>query len=45
MDGKKVKRTIAISKLGGFSQNVIGKKKEFTLHVPDEYDYRFNYDK
>lgn len=45
LDGKKVKRVIPIKLLGGFSKNVIGKKKEFTLHVPDQYDYRFNYDK
>jgi hypothetical protein len=27
--------------LGGLSRNVRGKKQEFTLHVKDEYDYRF----
>ena len=45
LDGKKVKRTIAINKLGGFCVNVLGKKKEFSLYVPEEYDYRFVYDK
>jgi hypothetical protein len=40
----KVKREISIDKLGGISRNSQGKKPEFTLHVPSEYDYRFWHD-
>ena len=37
-----VKRGFTIAKLRGLSYNVTDKKdKEFTLHVKDEYDYRF----
>ena len=42
---KKVQRTFHIAKLSGFSKNTMGKKKEFTLHLSDEYDYRFIYEK
>jgi hypothetical protein len=37
----KIKRFILIHKIGGLSKNTISKGKEFTIHVPSEYDYRF----
>ena len=37
----KVKRAIAITKLGGISKSVVGNRNEFTFHVPSEYDDRF----
>ena len=39
---KKSQRDIDLSKIGGISRNVLGKTLEFTVHVPSEYDYRFN---
>lgn len=43
--GKKVQREIAIKNIGGISRNVVGKVMEFTVHVPSEYDYRYNSEK
>ena len=43
--GKKVQREIAIKNIGGISRNVVGKTAEFTVHVPSEYDYRYNTEK
>ena len=37
-----VKRQIELSALGGISRNTLGAKNEFTIHVPSEYDYRFD---
>jgi len=37
----KVKRSITINSLSGITKNLQGSKKEFTLHVNTEYDYRF----
>lgn len=42
---KKVQRFIDLDKIGGISRNVLGKALEFTIHVPSEYDYRFNTEK
>ena len=42
MKDKKVQRDIDLDKVGGISRNVLGKTMEFTVHVPSEYDYRFN---
>ena len=41
----KVKRQIDLLKLCGVSKNTVGKRSEFTVHVNDEYDYRFLTDK
>jgi hypothetical protein len=30
-----------IKSLDGVSKNIQGKKSEFTIHIPSEYDYRF----
>ena len=37
----KMMRSIYISKLGGISKTTLPGSKEFTIHVPTEYDYRF----
>lgn len=37
---KTLKRKIPVSKIGGLTVSKIG--KEFVLHVPDEYDYRYS---
>lgn len=43
---KKVKRRIFIKDLDGISKTTFAKaKNEFTVHVPREYDYRFESDK
>lgn len=39
--GSKSKRAIKISSLMGLSKTLLGAKNEFTIHVRDEYDYRF----
>lgn len=46
-DGSKQKRAIPIDLIGGISRNMQGTKKreEFTIHVPSQYDYRFNSEK
>jgi hypothetical protein len=41
----KVKRSIRINDLSGITKNLNGSKKEFTLHVNKEYDYRFQSEK
>jgi phosphodiesterase/alkaline phosphatase D-like protein len=41
----KIKRSIPISSLLGITKNLHGTKREFTLHVNSEYDYRFQSDK
>ncbi len=41
----KLKRAIQINSLSGLTKNLQGSKKEFTLHVNSEYDYRFQSDK
>lgn len=41
----KAKRIIQLKKLSGLSINLLGKKPEFTLHINEEYDYRFMTDK
>ena len=38
---KAVKRVIAIDSIEGISKTTLPGSKEFTLHVPSEYDYRF----
>ena len=43
--GKKAQRIIEVKNIGGVSINVNQKVKEFTIHVPSEYDYRFNSEK
>jgi len=41
-----VKRAIPLDKIEGISKTTMaGKGKEFTFHVPSEYDYRFISDK
>ena len=37
----KVKRKINLEQLSGISKTMLGSKNEFTLHVANEYDYRF----
>ena len=37
----KIKRKMEINLLDGISKNIEGKKSEFTIHFPSEYDYRF----
>jgi Unconventional myosin tail, actin- and lipid-binding len=37
----KIKRQINIAKLSGLSKTMLGAKNEFTIHVKDDYDYRF----
>ena len=41
----KIKREMDINLLEGFSMNIDGKKPEFTIHFPQEYDYRLISDK
>ena len=41
----KIKRSIVINTLSGITKNLQGSKKEFTLHVNTEYDYRFQSEK
>mmetsp|Transcript_9999 Transcript_9999/g.7524 ORF Transcript_9999/g.7524 Transcript_9999/m.7524 type:complete len:147 (+) Transcript_9999:203-643(+) len=41
----KVKRRIKIASIKGVSITARPGKYEFTLHIPSEYDYRFNSDK
>lgn len=43
LNKNKIKREILIKNLSGISRNVINlnKKREFTLHINSEYDYRF----
>jgi hypothetical protein len=41
----KVKRSIRVNDLSGITKNLNGSKKEFTLHVNKEYDYRFQSEK
>jgi len=41
----KIKRSIPLSNLSGITKNLQGSKREFTLHVNSEYDYRFQSDK
>jgi hypothetical protein len=41
----KVKREMQIKLLFGVSKNTEGKKSEFTIHIPTEYDYRLISDK
>lgn len=41
----KIKRSIPINNLSGITKNLQGSKREFTLHVNSEYDYRFQSDK
>lgn len=41
----KIKRSIVINNLSGITKNLNGSKKEFTLHVNTEYDYRFTSDR
>ena len=41
----KVKRRIKIGSLIGVSKALLGAKIEFTLHVQNEYDYRFQSEK
>jgi len=36
-----IKRQMDIKSLDGVSKNIQGKKSEFTIHIPSEYDYRF----
>ncbi len=40
-DKKKVMRTIHIVKIEGVSKALMNNSKEFTIHIPSEYDYRF----
>ena len=40
---KQIKRAMNITNLGGVSSLVEAKKNEFTIHFPEEYDYRFDY--
>lgn len=43
---KKVKRMIYIKDLSGISKTIAPKSKpEFTVHIPREYDYRFETEK
>lgn len=41
----KIKRQIPISKMGGISKTLVPGSKEFTIHVRNEYDYRFSSEK
>ena len=41
----KIKRSIPFSNLSGITKNLQGSKRELTLHVNSEYDYRFQSDK
>lgn len=38
---KAVKRVIGIDQIEGISKTTLPGSKEFTIHVPSEYDYRF----
>ena len=38
---KAVKRAIQIEAIEGVSKTTLPGSKEFTLHIPSEYDYRF----
>ena len=38
---KQVKRIIGIESIEGLSKTTLPGSKEFTIHVPSEYDYRF----
>ena len=40
-----IKRSMNIQDLGGISKLTEKTKKEFTIHFPDDYDYRFHSDK
>lgn len=39
-DGKNIKRKIDLNKIDGITISELG--SEFSIHVPDEYDYRFS---
>lgn len=41
----KVKRAMDISHVEGFAKNMQGKKPEFSILLPSQYDYRFRSDK
>ena len=38
---KQLKRVIPIGAIGGISKSLAKKSKEFVIHVPEQYDYRY----
>lgn len=42
---RKLKRAIPIAAIGGISKALAKKSTEFVIHVPEQYDYRYQSDK
>ena len=40
-----LKRAILLSKISGVTKSLFEGSKEFVIHVPSEYDYRFSSDR
>jgi len=41
VENKQLKRAIPISAIGGVSKSLAKKSCEFVIHVPEQYDYRY----